>query len=176
MPGVARVTADIQGNGVVVGRDGTPVRNGGAPSFVFPYRSDDPALHLVQGRAPAGPGEVVLESDTLRLSKLSVGDRTRALLGGQPTDVTVVGEASFDVGLAGATIVAVDEATAVTLFAPDGKVPSFSLRAAPASTRPRCARTWRGCCPRAPRPCRPRRSARSPSRVSATRWASSTSS
>jgi putative ABC transport system permease protein len=131
VPGVARVTADIQGNGVVVGRDGTPVRNGGAPSYVFPYRSDDPALHLVQGRAPAGPGEVVLESDTLKLSKLAVRDRTRALIGGQPSDVTVVGEASFDVGLAGATIVAVDEATAVKLFAPDGKVPSFSIRARP---------------------------------------------
>ncbi len=131
VPGVQRATADIQGNGVVVGKDGTPVRNGGAPSYVFPYRSDDPALRLVQGRAPAGPGEVVLESDTLRLSELAVGDRTTALVGGQPQAVTVVGEASFDVGLAGATIVAVDEATAVRLFAPDEKVPSFAIQAAP---------------------------------------------
>ncbi len=129
VPEVGRVTADIQGNGVVVGKDGTPVRNGGAPSFVFPFRSDDPALRLVQGRAPSGPGEVVLESATLRLSKLAVGDRTRALVGGQPQDVTVVGEASFDVGLAGATIVAVDEATATALFAPDGKVPSIAVQA-----------------------------------------------
>ena len=131
VPGVQRVTADIQGNGVVVGKDGTAVRNGGAPSFVFPFRDDDPALRLVQGRAPTGPGEVVLESATLKLSKLAVGDETRALIGGSPRAVTVVGEASFDVGLAGATIVAVDEATAVKLFAPDGKVASFGVQAEP---------------------------------------------
>lgn len=129
LPGVARVTPDIQGNGLVVGKDGTPVRNGGAPSFVFPFRPDDPSLRLVQGRAPTGPGEVVLETSTLALSKLHVGDRTRALIGGRPQEVTVVGEASFDVGLAGATVMAVDEATAERLFAPDGKVPSFSIQA-----------------------------------------------
>jgi putative ABC transport system permease protein len=131
VPGVRRVTADIQGNGLVVGKDGTPVRNGGAPSFVFPYRTDDPALHLVQGRAPSGPVDVVLESATLTLSGLAVGDRTRALIGGEPREVTIVGEASFDVGLAGATIVAVDEQTAVQLFAPDGKVASFGIQAEP---------------------------------------------
>jgi putative ABC transport system permease protein len=129
--GVQRATPDLGGNGVVIGRDGTPVRNGGAPSFVFPFRTDDPALQLVQGRAPTGPGEVVLESDTLRLSGLAVGDRTKALLGPQPQDVTVVGEASFDVGLAGATIVAVDEATAARLFAPDGQVQAISVQARP---------------------------------------------
>jgi putative ABC transport system permease protein len=131
VPGVARVAADIQGNGLVVGKDGTPVRNGGAPSFVFPFRTDDPALRLVQGRAPAGPGEVVLESSTLSLSQLRVGDRTQALLGGRPREVTIVGEATFEVGLAGATVVAIDEASAVQLLAPDGRVPSFGVQAAP---------------------------------------------
>src|SRR3954470_22682251 len=129
VPGVQRVAADIQGSAVLVGKNGTAVCNGGAPTLSFPFRADDPSLKLVQGRAPTGPGEVVLESSTLQLSALKVGDRTQAVLGGRPGRVAIVGEASFDAGLAGATIVAVDERTADQAFAPDGKVPSFSVQA-----------------------------------------------
>jgi putative ABC transport system permease protein len=129
VPGVQRVAADIQGSAVLVGKNGTAVRNGGAPTLSFPFRADDPSLKLVQGRAPTGPGEVVLESSTLQLSGLKVGDRTQAVIGGRPRPVTIVGEASFDAGLAGATIVAVDQRTADQAFAPDGKVPSFSVQA-----------------------------------------------
>src|SRR3954452_19432763 len=88
VPGVQRVAPDIQGSAVLVGKNGTAVRNGGAPTLSFPFRAgaptlpppfraDDPSLRLVQGRAPSGPNEVVLESSTLRLSGLHVGDRTR---------------------------------------------------------------------------------------------------
>src|SRR5690242_9181344 len=76
--GVQRVAADLQGSAVLVGKDGTAVRNGGAPTLCFPFRSDDPSLRLVQGRAPANASEVVLESSTLKLSGWKVGDRTKA--------------------------------------------------------------------------------------------------
>jgi putative ABC transport system permease protein len=135
VPGVGRVTPDIQGSAVLVGKDGTAVRNGGAPTLSFPFRADDPSLRLVQGRAPDGPSEVVLESSTLKLSGLKVGDRTEAVIGGRPRQVTIVGEASFDVGLAGATIVAVDERTAQQAFAPDGKVTSFTVGAGPGTSQ-----------------------------------------
>src|SRR3954454_4460304 len=101
VPGVQRVAPDIQGSAVLVGKNGTAVRNGGAPTLSFPFRADDPSLKLVQGRAPTGPGEVVLESSTLRLSGLKVGDRTQAVIGGWPRPVTIVGEASFDAGVGG---------------------------------------------------------------------------
>src|SRR4051794_1396662 len=52
VPGVQRVAADIQGSAVLVGTNGTAVRNGGAPTLCFPFRPDDPSLRLVQGRAP----------------------------------------------------------------------------------------------------------------------------
>ena len=80
----------------------------------------------------------------------------------------MVGEASFDTGLAGATIVAVDEPTAVRLFAPDGKVPSFAVQAAPGSTPAALRDAVAKVCPPQRRPCRPRPSSRSPSRGSAT--------
>src|SRR3954447_16340459 len=129
--GVTRVAPDIQGSAVLVGKDGTAVRNGGAPTLYFPYRSDDPSLRLVQGHAPENAGQVVLESSTLKLSGLAVGDNTKAVIGGQPRDVTIVGEASFDAGLAGATVITVDERTAQQAFAPDGRVPSFTVQGTP---------------------------------------------
>src|SRR4051794_6937514 len=129
--GVTRVAPDIQGSAVLVGKNGTAVRNGGAPTLCFPYRSDDPSLRLVQGHAPENAGQVVLESSTLKLSGLAVGDTTKAVIGGQPRDVTIVGEASFDAGLAGATVVTLDERTAQQAFAPDGRVPSFTVQGTP---------------------------------------------
>ena len=50
--GVARVSPDLQGTAVLVGKDGTPVRNGGAPSFGFAFAPDDPAFTMINGRGP----------------------------------------------------------------------------------------------------------------------------
>jgi putative ABC transport system permease protein len=127
--GVARVSPDVQGIAILVGSKGTAVRNGGAPTLAFPFSADDPALKLVAGRGPANAEEVAVESSTLKLAGLKVGDTTQALIGGGPEDVTIVGEVSFDTSLAGATLVLVDPATARQRFAPDGTVPSFTLTA-----------------------------------------------
>jgi putative ABC transport system permease protein len=129
--GVKRAEPDLQGSIILVGKDGTAVRNGGAPTLAFAYYQDDPTLHLVQGRAPRGPNEVAVESSTLKLSKLSVGAHTQAVVGNHPEAVTVVGEVKFDAAIAGATMVVVDGATARATFAPDGRVPSFSVVAEP---------------------------------------------
>ena len=125
--GVRRAVPDLQGQAILVGKDGTAVRNGGAPSFGFAYYADDPTLHLVAGRGPVGPDQVAVERSTLTRSGLAVGDRTRALVGGSPHEVTVVGEVNFDAGLAGATILVFDPAVARAAFAPDGTVQSFSV-------------------------------------------------
>ena len=127
--GVQRAVPDLQGNALLVGKDGTAVRSGGAPTFGFAYSADDQAFKLVGGRPPSGPNEVAVESSTLSRAKLSVGDRTRALIGNTPHDVTITGEISFT-ALAGATAVLVDEQTARKEFAPDGTVTTFSVRAA----------------------------------------------
>jgi putative ABC transport system permease protein len=129
--GVTRAVPDYQGTAILVGKDGTAVRNGGAPTFGFAFFPDDPVISLVKGSPPDGPDQVAVESSTLTRSRLAVGDHTSALIGGQPRPVTITGEVKFDAPLAGATIVLVDEATARQAFAPDGTVPSFSLTAAP---------------------------------------------
>jgi putative ABC transport system permease protein len=125
--GVARAQPDIQGSIVVVGSNGTAVRTPGAPSLGFAYFPGDRTLHLMQGRGPQSDSEVALESSTLKRSGLKIGDTTRALVGGQVRQVSVVGEVGFDAKIAGATIVLVDETTARAAFAPTGEVASFTL-------------------------------------------------
>src|SRR4051794_128110 len=129
--GVSRVSPDIQGTVILVGKDGTAVRNAGAPTFGFAYQNDDPVIKIVKGRGPTTNIEVAVESTTLKRAKLAVGDRTKALIGNKPETVTIVGEASFGAGLAGATLVFLDPKTAEATFAPDGTVQSFTLSAAP---------------------------------------------
>lgn len=129
--GVQRAEPDLQGTAVLVGSDGTAVRNGGAPALAFAYYPEDTTLHLVHGRAPHGPNEVAVESSTLKRSGLAIGARTQAVVGKRPQPVTVVGEVRFDAAIAGATMVLLDDATARTAFAPDGKVSSFSVVARP---------------------------------------------
>ena len=131
VPGVTRVAPDYQGSIVLVGKDGTAVRNGGAPTLGFAYTPDDPALTLVAGHAPHGRNEVVVESSTLDRAKLHVGDHTQALIGTRPVPVTIAGEVTFDAAIAGATLVAVDQPTAQSAFAPDGRVSSFSVTGSP---------------------------------------------
>lgn len=127
--GVARASADIQGTAVIAGKDGTAVRNGGAPSFGFAFRSDDPAFSVIAGRGPTGPSEIAVEQSTLKKSGLAIGDRTQAMVGDQVRPVTITGEVVFG-SLFGATAILLDEASARSAFAPDGKVGGFSITGA----------------------------------------------
>jgi putative ABC transport system permease protein len=133
--GVRRAFPDLQGSAVLVGKDGTAVRNGFAPGFGFDYRPDDPALPLTSGRGPDRAGEIAVEEDTLRLSGLHVGDRTRLVVGGRPVPVTIVGTVRFGAASAGATFVVLDRASAIREFAADGTVQTITLQAEPGVTQ-----------------------------------------
>ncbi|GAB3268592.1 ABC transporter permease [Kineosporia babensis] len=128
--GVGRVAADMNGTAILVGENGTAARNGGAPNLGFAYYPDDPVVTLTDGRAPERKGEVAVENTTLELAGLKVGDTTRALIQNEPQDVTITAGFDFGSGLAGATLVLLDEQTAIETWAPDGQVPSFTLGAA----------------------------------------------
>jgi putative ABC transport system permease protein len=130
VPGVARVLPNLQGTALIAGRDGTVVRNGGAPGLGFAFVQNDPSFTLVSGRGPANAGEVAVESSTLTKAGLHVGDRTKAVIGDETREVTITGEVHFGF-LFGATAVLVDGQTARHAFASDGLVPSISVTAAP---------------------------------------------
>lgn len=137
--GVRRVAPDVQGSALVAGADGLPVRNGGAPGLGFAYRSDDPAFTLIDGRAPSGPQQAVLETRTLQSSGLSIGDTTRAVIGSDVREVTITGEVEFG-AMFGATALLVDEDTARAAWASDGNVPAITVTADPAVSQEELAR------------------------------------
>ncbi|CAN5346242.1 ABC transporter permease [soil metagenome] len=130
VPGAARVSPDLQGTAIIAGKDGTAVRNSGAPGLGFAFAEDDPAFVLVAGRGPDGPGEIVVEALTLEKSGLAIGDTTTAVIGADTRQVTITGEVTFGT-LFGATAVLVDQASAIAAFAPDGAVASITVTAAP---------------------------------------------
>jgi putative ABC transport system permease protein len=135
VPGVAAALPDLQGPIVLVGSNGTAVQTTQAPSFAFGYDPRDRAVHLVAGRAPHGPGEIALETATLRASGLHVGDRTHVVLGGAIQPVTVTAQMSVGAALAGATVVFLDTATAQAAFAPDGLVTAIAVNGDPGVTQ-----------------------------------------
>jgi len=127
--GVDRVIPTVQGPVVLVGADGTAVTSTQAPSFATALFPGDPTAQVLQGRLPAAPTEIALETATLRYSHLYVGDSTTIVLGGQVSEVHIVGEISLGSPMAGATIVVIDPATATATFAPTGLVPDLAVYA-----------------------------------------------
>ena len=127
--GVERAIPDLVGNAVMQGADGTAVRSGGAPAFGFAWDPDDPAVRIVDGRAPESADELVVETTTLERSGLAVGDETVVVVNGTPFDVTIVGEATNDTPTAGAAIVLLEPDLALEQFAPTGQVQSLTVTA-----------------------------------------------
>lgn len=134
LDGVAHAIPEAQGSIVLVGADGTAVQSTQAPSLVFSYLPDDPALEVVEGRGPERAGEIALETATLESSGLEVGDTTQVVLGGQLSDVEVVGRFDMGAPMAGATLVVVDPGTGYGLFAPDGRVADIAVYAEDGTT------------------------------------------
>jgi len=129
LDGVDVALADLGGQIVLVGADGTAVQSTQAPSFGIGLDPDDPALQVLDGRAPRADDEIALESATLASSGLGLGDRTRVVLAGDVREVTVVGEVDAGGPMAGATMVYLPVDVARSVYAPDGTVATISVYA-----------------------------------------------
>ncbi|MEU8347331.1 FtsX-like permease family protein [Spirillospora sp. NPDC048832] len=93
--GVANAEPTIQGSGQLLAKDGTTIQSRG-PRTAGNWLTD-PELnpyHLVSGRAPRTPDEVVVNKMFADEGDLKVGDRT-AVLTPQKVPVTVVGISKF---------------------------------------------------------------------------------
>ncbi|MGE3620452.1 MAG: ABC transporter permease [Acidimicrobiia bacterium] len=110
---VAAAAPTVEGTGQVLDPEGDPVGGGGPPTVAAAW-IDDPDLtgwDLVQGRAPTGPGQVVVDRATARDADVGPGDVVTVVLP-DPVEAEVVGVAAFGDrdSLGGTTYVA---------FAPD---------------------------------------------------------
>jgi putative ABC transport system permease protein len=151
LDGVAVAAPSIEGFAQIVGSDGDPIGGNGPPTLAGNWIAD-PRLNpyqVVEGRAPAAAGEVVIDRRSARLGELEVGDHT-TLRTPDPLDVEIVGIAKFGSvdGVAGASFVAftndqardvlvggADEVSSILLMGDDGITPE-QLRSTVASTLP----------------------------------------
>jgi putative ABC transport system permease protein len=81
----------------LVGKNGKVVGTAGPPSMGGDW-SDTPgisAARIVEGTAPRGDDQVVIDSVTADKSKLKVGDRTKVLTPKAPVEVTIAGVFKF---------------------------------------------------------------------------------
>lgn len=132
--GVAAAEGSVQAEGVyVLDQDGEVLDTGGAPGMGVSWTGDD-ALRtgeVVEGRAPAAAGEVVLDKDTVEKTGYEVGDTVTLLSTGPRIDAELVGVFSYgeDGGLAGASMAAFDTATAQELLTAPGEFSAVGVAA-----------------------------------------------
>jgi putative ABC transport system permease protein len=93
--GVAAVAPRIENNARIVGADGDPL-GGGAPTIAGNWIEDERLnpYDLAEGRAPAAPGEAVIDKAAAEDGDLAVGDTT-IVRSPDRVEVTIVGLASF---------------------------------------------------------------------------------
>ena len=126
LPGAARADGNVTAYGVyVVGQDGKVVGTFGPPALgvnwtTAPAGHGLEGLSIVEGHAPRGPDEVVLDERTAERAGYHVGDRVPMLTAGSTATLRpeLVGLAGFEHGgsLNGATLAAFDTRTAQDLF------------------------------------------------------------
>ncbi|MEU6670935.1 FtsX-like permease family protein [Streptomyces sp. NPDC046727] len=139
VPGVAAAAPDIQGAGQLVGADGEPVGGQGPPTLAGNWITDarlNP-YRIAEGRAPARPGEVVVNRGAAKQGGLKIGDTT-TLRTPDPVRVTVVGLATFggQDGMAQVTFTGMTQADAEKyLTARPGQAAGIQVRAAPGVSR-----------------------------------------
>lgn len=133
--GVAVARGDILANGVqIVGSDGDPVGNPGfgPPTFGGIWADDElNPYSLVDGRAPEGDGEVVIDRGSAKDGELAVGD-TATILVPEPVAVTVVGIAAFGSidSAGGSTFVGMTPVAAQQHFGEPGRFDAVAVIAA----------------------------------------------
>ena len=90
--GVAEAVPVVTGFGQLLGADGEAIGGNGPPQLAGSWITDESLnpYRLVEGRAPAGPGEVVVNRGAAEAGDLAVGDTT-TLLTPEPHEVTIVG-------------------------------------------------------------------------------------
>jgi putative ABC transport system permease protein len=82
-------TATVSFNGKVVGQDGPPKF---ASTWIV---SDGSPWRIVDGKAPSGPTDVVIDRASSKSAKIKVGDTVSITSSGQPRVFTVTGIATF---------------------------------------------------------------------------------
>ena len=131
--GVAEARPSVQGYAQLVDpRTGEAIGGFGPPTIGLSWDPGSTVLTLREGRAPQGPGEVVVDAGTARAHDLRVGQEVRVITTGGPQRFEIVGIAGFGEtdNLAGATLALFELRTAQELFDRVGRYDEIAVDAA----------------------------------------------
>ena len=129
--GVASITSQV------LDKNGDPIGGQGPPTLGFSW-GEVASLNPMRikdgvGRAPAGPGEVVLDANTVANAGFDVGDTVTVVAFAGPEDFELVGIASFgdQDSLLGATLVMFELEEAKRVFGFGDELTGISVQAEP---------------------------------------------
>ncbi|PWJ03380.1 ABC transporter [Streptomyces sp. NWU49] len=124
VPGAARAIGVVTGFTALADKDGKLVGGGFQSQGGNYWGAEDPRYPLVEGRAPKGEGEILIDSETAERAGYAVGDTVRLSVDGPVLEPVVTGVFTTDDGnvAAGGSLTLFDTATAQKLF---GKADTF---------------------------------------------------
>ncbi|HEX4493762.1 MAG TPA: FtsX-like permease family protein [Acidimicrobiia bacterium] len=137
VPGVQAASLDVQGLAFVVGRDGKAItKTSGAPGLGFAWDPNSTlrAVHLISGKPPEQPNDIVIDKHSADQGHFKIGDQVRIVVssangGSNLYRLTgIVKFGSVDSPL-GATLTFFTQPTAERLLTAPGKVTSIDVAA-----------------------------------------------
>ncbi len=131
IPGVADAQAFVQGDAVVIDKQGKPIERPTAPTFGATVNIGPLSVwRIAQGRLPSGSGEVVLDTITAEDAGYVVGDKVKVNAEGGSREFTLVGIAVYDniVSPGNATWALFDAPTAEEFVAKPGFVDAVLVK------------------------------------------------
>jgi putative ABC transport system permease protein len=138
-PGVEAAEGGVSGFAYIVKRDGKALNTGnGPPAIGVAWQSNRQLnpTHLVSGRAPTAPDEIVIDQGSADAAKFKVGDKVRVVTvatKGTSAVYNLVGIVKFAStnSLLGATLTAFELPTAQRLLGTAGKIDEIDVAAKP---------------------------------------------
>ncbi|MGW5633473.1 ABC transporter permease [Streptomyces sp. NPDC003832] len=139
VPGAASATGVVNGFTAIADKDGKLVGGGFQSQGGNYWGTEDARYPLVEGHAPKGADEVVVDSGTAERAGYEVGDTVRLSVDGPVLQPTLVGVFTTDDGnvAAGGSLALFDTATAQKLFGKPGTYDEIDVKAAAGTSQER---------------------------------------
>ncbi|MGC9439777.1 ABC transporter permease [Streptomyces sp. WG5] len=131
VPGAASAIGVVTGFTAVADKDGDLIGDGWSTQGGNYWGEKDPRYPLVDGRAPKGTGEILIDSKTAERTGYGVGDTVRMSIDGPVLTPKVTGVFTTDDGnvAAGGTLTLFDTATAQKVFGKTGTYDEIAVKA-----------------------------------------------
>ncbi|MEV4786738.1 ABC transporter permease [Streptomyces tuirus] len=137
VPGAASAIGVVQNFTALADKDGKLIGDGFQSQGGNYWGAKDPRYPLVSGRAPKGPGEILIDSRTAERAGYKVGDTVRMSVDGPVLTPKITGVFTTDDGnvAAGGSLTLFDTATAQKLLGKPGVYDQIAVKAEPGVTQ-----------------------------------------